>query len=120
MQSIAHQLLDAFTNNKKIIKSHILAANTLVKIEVPIGQSINTAVNEFKACLKRGRPIGAKDKIPWKRKVQENEIGTLEEALPTKPTTKIDSSKLSLQKSTENESPKVEPLEKESFEVLPL
>jgi hypothetical protein len=57
---------------KIIIKSHIPAANTPAKIEVPVGQLINTAVNESKARLKRGRPIGAKDKIPRKRKAQGN------------------------------------------------
>ena len=59
-QSIANQLLDEFTNNKKIVKYHISAANTPVRIEVPIGQSINTTKNEFKPHLKHGRPIGAK------------------------------------------------------------
>jgi hypothetical protein len=66
LQSIANQLPDAFTDNKKIVKSHIPAANTLAKIEVLIGQSINT--NESKARLKCGRPIGANDKIFRKRK----------------------------------------------------
>jgi hypothetical protein len=71
-------LSDAFTDNKKIIKSHIPAANTPAKIKVPVGQLTNTAANESKAHLKRGRPIGAKDKIPWKRKAQGNEIGAPE------------------------------------------
>ena len=53
------------------MKSHILVANTPARIEVPIGQSVNTAANESKPHLKRGRPIGVKDKIPLKRKVQE-------------------------------------------------
>jgi len=95
LQSIANQLVDIFTDNKKIVKSHILAANTPSKIEVSIGQSINIAANESKARLKCGRPIDAKDKIPWKRKAQENEIGAPEEALPTKQAMKIDPSKLS-------------------------
>jgi hypothetical protein len=84
LQSIANQLLNAFTDNKKIVKSHIPTTNTLAKIEVLVGQSINTAANEFKARLKCERPIGAKDKIPQKRKVQGNEISVPEEALPTK------------------------------------
>jgi hypothetical protein len=42
LQSIANQLPDAFIDNKKIIKSHIPAANTPAKIEVPVGQLINT------------------------------------------------------------------------------
>jgi hypothetical protein len=119
LQSIANQLLDAFTDNKKIVKSHITAANTPVKIEVPVGQSINIAANESKARLKRGRPIGAKDKIPRKRKAQENEISAPEEALPTKQATKIDPSKLSVQNSPGNKSPEEEPLEEKSPEELP-
>jgi hypothetical protein len=81
LQSIANQLPDAFTDNKKIVKSHIPAANTLAKIEISVGQPINTAgsvANEFKARLKCGKPIGANDKIPRKRKAQGNEISTPE------------------------------------------
>jgi hypothetical protein len=116
LQSIANQLPNAFTDNKKIVKSHIPAANTPRKIEIPIGQSINTATNESKAHLKRGIPIGAKDKIPQKRKAQGNEMSAPEEALLTKQTTKIDPSKLSVQNSPGNKSPKEEPLEEESLE----
>jgi hypothetical protein len=114
LQSIANQLLDAFTDNKKIIKSHIPAANTPAKIEVPVGQSINIAANESKARLKRGRPIGANDKILRKRKAQGNEIGAPEEALPTKQATKIDTSKLFVQNYPGKKSPEEEPLEEES------
>jgi hypothetical protein len=104
-------LPDAITNNKKIVKFHNPAANTPAKIEFPVGQSINIAASEFKACLMRGRPINAKDKIPRKRKAQGNEISAPEEALPTKHATKIDPSKLSVQNSPGNKS-----LEEESFE----
>jgi hypothetical protein len=119
LQSIANQLPDAFTDNKKIVKSHIPAANTPAKIEVPVGQSINIAANESKVRLKHGRPIGAKDKIPRKRKAQGNEISTPEEALPTKQVTKIDPSKLSVQNSPKNKSSEEEPLEEKSPEELP-
>lgn len=114
MQSIANQLLDAFIDNKKIVKFHIPTANTLAKIEVPLGQSINTAANKSKARLKRGRPIGAKDKIHRKRKAQGSEIGAPEEAIPTKQATKIDPYKLFVQNS-----PRKESLEEESLEKLP-
>ena len=67
MQGIANQLPYVFTNSKKTVKSHIPAANTPTRIEVPIGQSINTTTNESKPRLKHGRPIGSKDKIPRKR-----------------------------------------------------
>ena len=83
LQSIANQLLDAFTDNKKIVKSHISATNTPAKIEVHVGQLINTVANESKASLKCRRPIGENDKIFRKRKAQGNEIGA-PEALPTK------------------------------------
>ena len=71
MQGIVNQLPDVFTDNKKIVKSHIPTANIPARIEVPVGQSINTATNELEPHLKRGRPIGVKDKILQKRKVQE-------------------------------------------------
>jgi hypothetical protein len=112
-------LPDAFTDNKKIIKSHIPAANTPAKIEVSVGQLTNTTTNESKARLKRERPIGAKDKIPRKRKAQGNEIDAPEEALPTKQATKIDPSKLSVQNSPGKKSPEEEPLEEEPPEVTP-
>ena len=57
LQRVANQLLDVFTDNKKIVKSHIPAVNTPARIEVPVGQSVNTAANESKPHLKRGRPI---------------------------------------------------------------
>jgi hypothetical protein len=71
------------------VRSHILVANTSAKIEVFVGQSIDTATNESKARLKRGRPIDVKDKILWKRKAQRNEIGAPEEVIPTKHATKL-------------------------------
>ena len=37
LQGIANQLPNVFTNNKKIVKSHIPAANTPARIEVPVG-----------------------------------------------------------------------------------
>jgi hypothetical protein len=119
LQSIANQLQDAFTDNKKIIKSHIPVANTLAKIEVHVGQLINTAANESKARLKCGRPIGANDKIPRKRKAQGNEIGAPEEALPTEQAMKIDPSKLSVQNSPGKISSENEPLKEKSPEELP-
>ena len=64
LQGIANQLPDVFTDNKKIVKSHIPATNTLAFIEVPIGQSVNTATNESKPHLKCGRTVDVKDKIP--------------------------------------------------------
>ena len=67
---------------------------------------INITANESKAHLKRGRPIGAKDKIPRKKKTQENQVATPEEAIPIKQANEIvDLSKTCAQKSPENRSP---------------
>jgi hypothetical protein len=68
LYSIAIQLLDAIIDHKKIVKSHIPAANIPMKLEVPVEQSINTTANELKVHLKCGRPIGVNDKSSWKRK----------------------------------------------------
>ena len=66
------------------MKSHIAIVNAPVKIKVPKEHLANKAMNEFEACLKHGRPIRSKDKNLQKRKLQRKEIGTLEEAIPTK------------------------------------
>ena len=87
MQGIANQLPDVFIDNKKIVKSHIPAVNTPARIEVLVGQSVNTTANEAKPHLKRGRPIGVKDKIPRKRKIQEKQVATYKEAIPRKQVT---------------------------------
>ena len=84
LQGIANQLPDVFTDNKKIVKSDIPAANTPTRIKVPVGQSVNIAANESKPHLKHGRPIGVKYKIPVKRKVQEKQVATYKEAIPKK------------------------------------
>ena len=103
MQGIANQLLNVLTDNKKIVKSHILGANTLARIEVPVGQSVNTAANELKPHLKRGRLVDVKDKILRKRKVQEKQVAAHKEAIPKKQVTEIiDLSKIYEQKSLEN------------------
>ena len=53
LQDLANQLLDAFIDTKKVTKSHILAVNALVRIDVREGQLSNAS----KIHLKRGRPI---------------------------------------------------------------
>ena len=89
------------------MKSHISAANTPTRIEVPIGQSINTVANESKPHLKRGRPIGVKDKIPRKRKVQKKQVVAYKEVILRKQVIEIiDISKTYEQKSLENKPPK--------------
>ena len=64
LQNLANQLVDAFIDTKKVIKSHIPTAYALAWIDVPIGQ----LTNEFKILLKHGRPVGSKDVTPWKRR----------------------------------------------------
>ena len=116
MQYIANQLSDVFTDSKKIVKSHILAANNPARIEVPEGQLINIATNESKTCLKRGRHVGAKDKITRKRKIQEKQVAALKEAIPMKQTTNI----INLSKDCAHKSLENEPLEERTPEELSL
>ena len=59
----------------KVIKSHIPAINTPAKIAIPEEKSLSITANETKARQKRGRPVGAKDKTPRKRRL----VGSLEE-----------------------------------------
>ncbi|XP_073153898.1 uncharacterized protein [Henckelia pumila] len=73
LQRIANQLPDAFVNTKNVTKSHIHAENTPVKIDVPVGPTNIQPANESKIRQKRGRPIGSKDTVPRKRKVQDKE-----------------------------------------------
>jgi hypothetical protein len=112
LQGIANQLPDVFTDSKKIVKSYISATNNPAWIEVPKGQLINIVANESKTRLKRGRPVGAKDKISRKRKIQEKQVATPEEAIPMKQTTNI----INLSKNCAHKSPENEPLEELSPE----
>ncbi|KAF3662006.1 hypothetical protein FXO37_12659 [Capsicum annuum] len=58
---------DAFIDLKRITKLHIPTANAPVQIEVPKRPSTNITAFEFQTHLKRGRPLGSKDKKPRKR-----------------------------------------------------
>nr|GEW97344.1 putative RNA-directed DNA polymerase [Tanacetum cinerariifolium] len=55
-------------NTKRVTKSHIPAANALARVELPNKQTGNNIAQESQKRLKRGRPIGSKDKNPRKRK----------------------------------------------------
>ena len=93
LQNIANQIPDAFTDSKKIVKSHIPAENVPARVDVPEGQL--DKVNEIKPRLKRGRPIGAKDLTPRKRRIQmklQNKSGSPEEAIIENKTAKINRS----------------------------
>nr|GEW87091.1 putative RNA-directed DNA polymerase [Tanacetum cinerariifolium] len=76
LQDLANKLPDAFIDRKRVTKSHIPVVNALVKICVHEGQP--TIGSESKACLKRGRPVGSKDKNPRKKKGANNQDGILE------------------------------------------
>ena len=58
LQKIVSQLPDAFTDTTKVTKSYIPAANTPVRINIPIGKTAIMAANESSMTrLKRGRPL---------------------------------------------------------------
>ncbi|XP_049397137.1 uncharacterized protein LOC125861237 [Solanum stenotomum] len=79
LQNIANQLPDAFTNLPRVTKSYIPAANAQVRVDVLIGK--NVKANESGPHLKRGRPIGSKDKNPRKRKEINDQDGHNMEAI---------------------------------------
>ncbi|KAK5813179.1 hypothetical protein PVK06_028627 [Gossypium arboreum] len=78
LQNIANQLPDSFTDLKRITKSHILAKNAPIRIDIPIRQIVSA--KESNPRLKRGRPIGSKDKNPRKRKGAIIQDGNIVEA----------------------------------------
>jgi hypothetical protein len=78
LQSVANQLPDAFTDTKKVTKSHIPVANTPARINVPAGESIGSLAKLSLLRQKRGRPVGAKDKAPRKRNVKGKGISASE------------------------------------------
>ncbi|KAF3648202.1 hypothetical protein FXO37_19575 [Capsicum annuum] len=65
---ITNQMPDAFTDLKRITKSHIPAENVPIQIDVSKGPSTSVIANESKARLKRGRPLGSKDRNLRKKK----------------------------------------------------
>ncbi|XP_057250106.1 uncharacterized protein LOC130591188 [Beta vulgaris subsp. vulgaris] len=77
LQSLANRLPDAFTDPNRVTKSHIPAVNAPIKIDVPEGK--HQTASESTARLKRGRPIGSKDKNPRKRKGAGIDNGQTEE-----------------------------------------
>ena len=74
LQNLANQLPDAFTNPKRVTTSYVPAANAPVRIDVPVGQYV---ANEPKALMKRGRPVGSKDKNIRKRKGSKYQVEEL-------------------------------------------
>ncbi|GKE34205.1 putative copia-like polyprotein, partial [Tanacetum coccineum] len=68
-------LPDAFTDTKRVTKSHIPVANASARVEKPNKQVGDNIAQESQKLLKRGRPIGSKDKNPRKRKGTEKNSG---------------------------------------------
>ena len=68
LQNFTNQLLDAFTDTKKVTKSYVPAANTLARIDVPERQ----LENESQKRLKCGRPFGSKDTTPRNGRTQRH------------------------------------------------
>nr|GEY34261.1 putative copia-like polyprotein [Tanacetum cinerariifolium] len=74
MQEFTNQLPDASIDTKRVTKSYIPAVNAPARVEIPDIKSDDKVTQESKACLKRGRPVGSKDKNHRKRKATENAI----------------------------------------------
>ncbi|GJT46041.1 hypothetical protein Tco_0954756 [Tanacetum coccineum] len=81
LQEIANQLPDAFTDTKRVTKTHIPAANAQARVEIPNKQASDNIGQESQKHLKRGRPIGSKDKNPRKRNETEKNSGHDENVL---------------------------------------
>ncbi|GJV63667.1 retrovirus-related pol polyprotein from transposon TNT 1-94 [Tanacetum coccineum] len=71
LKEIANQLPNAFTDTKRVTKSYIPTANAPAQVEIPNKQAGDNIAQESQKRLKRGRPIGSKDKNPRKRKGTE-------------------------------------------------
>ena len=72
LQNIANQMSDAFTDSKRITKWHIPAVNVPIRIDVPKGPSTSFVASESQIRVKRGRPLGSKDKNPRKRSTKND------------------------------------------------
>ncbi|GJU76928.1 retrovirus-related pol polyprotein from transposon TNT 1-94 [Tanacetum coccineum] len=69
--NISHFIIFGCAVQKRVTKSHIPAANAPARIEIPNKQAGDNITQESQKRLKRGRPIGSKDKNPRKRKGTE-------------------------------------------------
>ena len=66
LQRLAYELLDSFTDPKKVIQSQVPAVNAPITMDVSEGQY--QTISESKERLERERPIGFKYNNPLKRK----------------------------------------------------
>ena len=62
LQNLAIELPDAFTDHKKVTRSHIPAVNAPERVQVP-QKALNSTISAPNP-RKRGRPPGAQDKVP--------------------------------------------------------
>ena len=69
MQKIVNQLLDAFTDAKKVTK-----VNTPTQIDVPVRRLSNIKANKSKSCLKHDKLVDSKDIIPQKKKYKKKNM----------------------------------------------
>ena len=100
LQDLANQLPDSFTDLKKVTKSHVPAVNVPAQIEI---SKLNDVASTSKARLKRGRPIGSKDKNPRKRKGTEK-VNMIESDLEkTLDNDKSENEKCTLEKAQDND-----------------
>jgi hypothetical protein len=63
LKGLANELPDAFTDHKRVTRSHIPAVNAPKRVHVP-QKATNSIVS--RKHRKRGRPPGAKEKVPWR------------------------------------------------------
>ena len=83
MQNLVNELPDAFTDHKKVIRSHIPAVNAPERVQIPL-KATNSTVSSPNP-RKRGRPSGARDKVLRRcpqRQVTEPLKESVEEAQP--------------------------------------
>jgi hypothetical protein len=76
---LANNLPDAFTDLKRVTKSHIPAVNASEKNSAQERQPF--IANESKPLIKHGRPLGSKDKNPREKKGAKNQDDRVEEKI---------------------------------------
>jgi len=80
LEGIENELLDAFTDHKRVTRSHIPEVNVPERVQVPL-KATNSIV--FPNPRKRWRPLGAQDKVPWRRpqRRRSEKLAPLEESV---------------------------------------
>jgi hypothetical protein len=79
LQGLANKLPDAFTDHKRVTRLHIPVVNTPKRVQVP-QKATNSIVSPNPR--KRGRPLGAQDKVPRRRPQKRSEpLASLKESV---------------------------------------